>query len=226
MKIINEYTSDKQIKNFPELENKIKEYYDLVISDLSNPIMTPRGIFEHRIAFKDIFYYIDFLYENNPQSVIDVGCGDNLFKKWFPNITGADVKNWTTFVEPDIIIDENFYRINKEKFDCGLALNSYHFHGFSNSLRNIENAMELIKTNGRFLFTINYEAFPNFRNGYDEKKSQTSDLLKRYLSYDEKIYDYFESSKYKIILFDPIVTRGYEINQNYINGNTRFILEK
>ena len=39
------------------------------------------------------FYYLNFLLEKNPTTIYDLGCGDNSFKKYIPNIIGIDPDN-------------------------------------------------------------------------------------------------------------------------------------
>lgn len=234
MKIINEYTTERQFKNFPDLENKIKEYYDFIIDTLEPyPGITARGYMEYRVTFRDIFYYISWLYDNDPKSVLDWGCGDNIFKRWFPNMIGADLRHYTCFNnKPDLFVSniDEFYRDNKEKFDCGMALNSIHFCDYNTFQKNLLNCMNFITTGGRFLFLINYSAL--FKNNVHTLGKSPLNLN----MYDERIYNFIESTGYKIVLFDPIISRGFEpgsrIKEGYADltsvtgAHVRFILEK
>ena len=93
--LINSYRPDTKFKNFPTLDEEINDYYDLLydtVPDENYNLMTPRYQLEHGIktGLRDVFYYIDCLYDNDPTSIIDVGCGECIWKNWFPNIIGFD----------------------------------------------------------------------------------------------------------------------------------------
>ena len=36
------------------------------------------------------YYYIDYLIEKNPKTILDLGCGLNIFKPYIPGIIGMD----------------------------------------------------------------------------------------------------------------------------------------
>lgn len=67
------------------------------------------------------FYYLKFLEEINPESIADVGCGWNIFKKYIPNIIGFDVMG----TNADVIekYDHDFIAKYTQKFDAAFAIN-------------------------------------------------------------------------------------------------------
>lgn len=221
MQLINEYKPDCIIRNFPNLDEELKKHYDLVITNFQpRSEITPRGYEEFRIARRDTFYYISWLYDNNPTSVLDYGCGDNIFSKWFPNIYAVDVtSSWSMFNRPnELIIPETFYHKNIGKFECGMALNSLHFNSWQDVKKNIHNCMAMITNNGRFLFTLNYT--------HIFAKDDTVSYHEARLKMDEIVYDTLLDSEYKLILFDTLASRNIKRLGQYINGDVRFILEK
>ena len=68
------------------------------------------------------FYYLKFLEEINPESIADIGCGWNIFKKYIPNITGFDVLGSNA----DVIekYDHDFIVKYTQKFDAAFAINA------------------------------------------------------------------------------------------------------
>ena len=112
IELINPYYPNAPLKNFSDLDEKLNYYYDY-ISDY-DPIppnwpsgVTPRAkMGDFRATSRDIFYYISWLYDNNPESVIDYGCGECHWKKWFPNIFGVDLVAWN-HSKMDLIIEPN-----------------------------------------------------------------------------------------------------------------------
>jgi len=156
------------------------------------------------------------LYANDPQSVIDVGCGECVWKKWFPNIIGFD-PNINEFSAQDFqdFFDEDFSKGHTEYWDNGMAVNSIHFISWNNINHQLDLAMNIVKK--RFLFTFNFDVMRDVPN----------------LTMQQQVTEFYQKllhSKYKLILFDAPVLRG--ISQNkiknfvYLNGTVRFILSK
>lgn len=214
------YSKDIKFQNFPNLDNEIRHHYDLIFDTVvenENEInLTPRAYYESKIGFRDIFYYIDFLYNNNPETIIDVGCGECIWKKWFPRIIGFDSRlkpvNDCDFTD---FFDEDFSKFHQNKWANGMALNSIHFIRWEQILDQIDLAMNIIQNN--FLFTFNFEVIKNIPN----------------LEMQELVYEFkniLSTSNYKILLFDAPVLRGFNsviVKQHSdINGTVRFILSK
>lgn len=217
----NQYDPNIQIRNFPTLENELESYYDYFVKDeISFNKVSPRGQYEYKIGFKEIFYYISWLYDNNPKSVIDVGAGECFWKRWFNNITSLDPGNYDSAKNADIQSEmtDAFVESHVEHFDCGMALNSLHFGRIPKVKENIDQAMRLIKPNGRFLFTISTDViskqYPDTNTDWRYWLELTKEMVKQL--------------PYNILLFDVPHDR---INDDFpvqgqLNGTLRFILEK
>jgi len=215
--LINEYKSGVPFKNFPDLDNSLVGHYDRLYDTVVDFEVSPRYLYESglKIGFRDIFYYIDCLYTNNPSSVIDVGCGECIWKKYFPNITGFD-PNTNEFSMQDFVdyFDEDFSQGHIGHYDCGMALNSLHFIDWNDVPKQIKLAMNVVKD--RFLFTFNFDIISN------KPKVPMAQLIALF-------DDFMTTSGYKIILLDYPVLRGIlekKINNfAHANGTVRFILE-
>jgi len=218
--LINAYTSDTKFKNFPTLDAEINDYYALLYDtapDQDYYSMTPRYRYEHGIkaGSRDIFYYIDSLYDLNPVSIIDVGCGECTWKNWFPNIIGFDPtpSKWSRadFVD---FFDEDFSRGHAKCWDCGMALNSMHFIDWSDTPKQIDLAMNMVKD--QFLFTFNFDMLTN---------KPHLPLEQLILLFDHMLAE----SKYKIKLLDYPTLRGISDCKMrewaFLNGHARFILQ-
>lgn len=232
MKIINEYYPEREIRNFPEMDERIKNYYDIILDLDEKSYFTPRYMSEGgvKIAYRDSWYYISWLYDNKPQTVIDVGCGEFTFKDWFPNLIGLEprllpypsnnyIKN-----KPDIIgsFNDEFSRTHTEQYDCGMALNSVHFVPWAELSNQIELVMNIIKLGGRFLFTMNFERLSYLTRTYDMNDPF---LSKSFEEMGQYLYDIIAQSGHHILLFDCPKLRGVDYNPA-ITGDVRFILEK
>jgi hypothetical protein len=228
--LIDPYHPGKPFQNFKDLDTKLNQYYDIIDDFLPNSdtsLITPRYRYEHgfKTCSRDIFYYIDKLYDKNPSSVIDVGCGECVWKKFFPNIIGFDPTP-SVYSDYDFVdyFDENFCQGHKENWDCGMALNSIHFIPWPLVSDQIKMAMGLIKKGGRFLFTFNFKVLDNYT-----KES----IFPKKASYMEQI-DYMDmmisAAGFDIVMLDYPYLQGVSEKlieeQAFINGTVRFILEK
>jgi hypothetical protein len=211
IELINPYYSGVPIKNFGELDEKLNQYYDYISDFDPRPRGWPINVTtraqqgDFRSTARDIFYYISWLYDNNPESVIDFGCGECFWKKWFPNIFGVDIIKYP-YSKMDLVIEPaQFIAENQNKFNCGMALNSIHFGNLEKVTDNIHKCMTLIKSNGRFLFTINVTMIEGI---------QTTII--------NDLYSSIKNMPYNILLLDI----PEQVAHHHINGTIRFILEK
>jgi hypothetical protein len=215
--LINPYTPDTTFKNFPGLDAKLSKHYDRLFDTVIDFEISPRYLYESglKIGFRDICYYIDQLYDNQPESVIDIGCGECVWKNWFPNIVGFD-PNTNEFSKQDFVdfFDEDFSRGHAKNWTCGMALNSLHFVDWSEVPKQIDLAMNIVRD--QFLFTFNFNKFSNNSN------LPLSELI---LLFDQTLV----SVPYTIKLLDYPTLRGFPQskidNWAHINGHVRFILQ-
>lgn len=208
MKKINCYSPGIEFRNFPELSNKMKNYYDIIEDYSLSENISPRYVFEFgkKIAFRNIFYYIDMLYDNQPNTLIDVGCGECVFKRWFPNIIGFD-PNINSFSQQDFvdIFDQDFSRSHTKFYDVGMAINSIHFIPWNQIPDQINLAMNIVKD--RFLFTFNFDRLQ------DKPNLNNQDLTRL-------LFDIIENLPYDLVMFD-FVDKSHWF---YSNGTVQFIL--
>ena len=214
--MINPYTPGIPFKNFTNLDVDLLEHYDRLFDTVVDFEISPRYIYETglKLGFRDIFYYIDQLYNTQPTSVIDVGCGECIWKKWFPNIIGFD-PNTNEFSNVDFVdfFDEDFSIGHTQWYDCGMALNSLHFIDWDFIPKQIDLAMNIVKQ--QFLFTINLGRITNKPNAASSELTPLFDNM-------------LKSLNYEIVLVDYPIQRGVSERQlndwAYVNGHVRFIL--
>jgi len=99
------------------------------------------------------FYYIEKLLENNPQLVYDIGCGWNMFKRYYPAILGVspdEVSNEKVFFGDEFdFFDDEFVKYHQEEYECAMAICSLNFHPVSMIRKIATGFMSLIKPGGR-----------------------------------------------------------------------------
>lgn len=216
--LVNQYYNGIKFKSFPDLDTLLLNHYDRIYDTVVDYEISPRYFYESglKITFRDIFYYIDLLYENSPTSVIDVGCGECIWKKWFPNIVGFDTVT-SEFSQQDFVdyFDQDFSSNHVDNWDCGMALNSIHFISWNQIEHRIHQAMNIVQH--RFLFTFNFSVMQ------DVPKIPLQNLCQEFLNIIKR-------TEYNLVMFDAPTLRGVDqikiSNWAHMNGTVRFILEK
>ena len=213
--LLNNYSPEKPFSVFPDLDAKLHQYYDYVSTDVEIPKSTPRYRYESgmKIGFREIFWYIDQLYTCEPDSVVDIGCGENVFSNWFPGIAGVDTEEWPGGTVDDIAyFDTDYASTNQDFWDAGMALGSLHYCNWQDVPAQIHNAMRIVKRD--FLFTFNFDQIQNLPS------NDMDSVL-------ELFYSMVVDTGYKLKMFDCPKLRGHNWHgRGYFNcnGSVRFIL--
>lgn len=221
--LIHPYYPGIKFQKFLDLDERINNYYDKIYDTTVDFHLTPRYVLESgiKVGFRDIFYYIDSLYDDNTTSLVDVGCGQCTWKKWFPNIICFD--QWEDRLSDKVnspidfqaVFNDEFSLTHTDNYYSGMALNSIHFINWQDIEHRIESAMNIVKN--KFLFTFNFSVLSNVPD----------------VSIEEQVELFFikiSKLNYNIDLFDSPALRGYADNMalqySSINGTVRFILSK
>ena len=155
------------------------------------------------IFYYSTFYYLGLLLETNPKTILDVGCGSNLFKKYIPQIIGFD--NDPRFVEQVDFTETyttEFVEQNLSKYDCAMTIGVIHAVSLATIHKTIDEFGQLIKPGGRGYFAINLRRpmqnteLHEFAELFDLKRQQTRIDLYRVVKAQ------CEKTKYKIITLD------------------------
>ena len=237
--MIDAYEPGIEFKNFPNLEEQMNHYFDRIYDTGGDPCITPRYYLQSglKTTQRDIFYYINRLYDNNPSSVVDVGCGECMWKLWFPNIIGFD-NRINEFSQQDFVatFNRDFSQSHTKQYQCGMALNSIHFLPWEEISGRIHSAMNIVQD--RFLFTFNFSVVANLPVPLPPSASGGEELKTLESLFDQIILN----SGYKIILVDYPSQRPRSLIKNLnndsrirpgeledhnflpLNGHVRFIL--
>lgn len=87
----------------------------------------------------------------DPQSVLDVGCGYHPFKTKIPNLIGIDPYNQAA----DYMVDILEYRVEPGSHDHIIALGSINFNSEDDIRARFSHCVNLLKTGGRFYLRAN-----------------------------------------------------------------------
>lgn len=94
---------------------------------------------------------VDEINAQNPQAVLDVGCGYHPFKDRIKNLVGIDPYNNCADYEVDILE----YKVKPETYDHILALGSINFNSRDEIEARFEHCVNLLKPGGKFYLRAN-----------------------------------------------------------------------
>lgn len=178
-----------------DLCKQLVNEYDVVYFDkqhfFERAHMTPRqrAAITIQTYFSAIpFYYIEWLQEINPEKICDLGCGWNIFKKYYPNIIGVGAENpESPSFNADIhdYVDDDYVLGHQEYFESIFSICALHFIPLSDIRKRVLDFASMIKPGGRGWLSLNVmvmvEKDPEFKDKdtlFIEKycKEQLSDL--------------------------------------------------
>ena len=94
-----------------------------------------------------IFYYVSMLLDCNPKIILDVGCGDNILKKYIPEIVGMDPVREAADISESF--NDNFVSQHIGEYDCAMAVLSINQVSLLEFKNRINEFGKIIKTGGR-----------------------------------------------------------------------------
>jgi SAM-dependent methyltransferase len=89
--------------------------------------------------------------KQNPQAVLDVGCGYHPFKGRIDNLTGIDPYNHAADLEVDILE----YKVKPASFDHIIALGSINFNSHDEIEERFSHCVDLLMPGGKFYLRAN-----------------------------------------------------------------------
>jgi SAM-dependent methyltransferase len=98
---------------------------------------------------------VDVVNALNPQKVLDVGCGFNVFKGKINNLIGIDPYNSAA----DVQVDIRDYKDAPESYDVILALGSICYHSQDEIEHEFSHCVNLLKSQGKFFMRLNPDAY-------------------------------------------------------------------
>jgi hypothetical protein len=130
--------------------DKVAVDRDLRIREMLNP----REASAIGIVPCGIFYYIDYLISDD-KTIVDVGCGANLFKDIVPNVYGIDPNGKLCDKNDSFDPEGNFAKKHYQEFSAAMAIDSLHFTSLTNFSSQVTLFANMIKSGGRGLLTFN-----------------------------------------------------------------------
>lgn len=111
-------------------------------------------------------YYLKFLLEKNPEKIHDLGCGWNIWKRYYPNIIGIDGDSNNSYADIHRRFDDKFVNDYFESIESLMCVNmnigivpGSHKYGcetctYENYSHQVEYLLKVLKPGGRAYFAI------------------------------------------------------------------------
>lgn len=214
--------------------SRIKELYGDDVTPIVKPEihnLTPREYYINRYFHCTTFYYIEKLMEINPSKILDIGCGSNIFKKFYPIIYGVDPIIVGGADEVDSFND-NFIEKHTEEYECAMSICSLH-HDISYTFlkKRIYDFLKIIKPGGRAYIALNSMVLlanmdkKYFNYFYDSKS--TTYKIETHRDFVNKLIDQL-GKKVNILEYHNLIGYGMDRSEFdiHIDGDIRILIEK
>jgi hypothetical protein len=171
-------------------------------------------------------YYLDFLLEKNPNKIIDVGCGANIFKRLIPRIHGIDPIPNNPYADELGSFDSEFSQAHKDEYESVFAINSVHFVSFIDFEKRLLEFINIVKPGGRGVITFNVTRMLEYTSF-----TQRQELFNTHLIDPQMLTDYVnnkinrikQNTTTKFLVVDLFINEELD---EIMNGNVRLVFEK
>jgi hypothetical protein len=172
------------------------------------------------------YYYFHHTIIDNPEIIVDIGCGTNPFKKTWPNIIGIDSQSFPGPVDSDAIIthfDKEFAADHRGMCDALISINCIHFDRIQTVKDHLLEIAQLVRSGGRAFVSFNIETWLMYT-----PNDQIQELFGAWPKFDDiinYIYDQVVSTNLNFIINDwPILRMSEDATiRDPHNGNVRLV---
>ena len=196
----------------------------IVDPEMDNAHSTPRLVtleLESNFSVAPL-YYLDFLLKKNPQVVVDIGCGANIFKRIIPCIHGIDPTPDNPYADEFGAFDSEFSQAHKDQYESVFAINSVHFVSLVDFEKRLLEFINIVKPRGRGFVTFNVARMLEFTS-----KEECQQLFGDIFPNSQTITDYvrrvINDMTVKILVIDLFINQEMD---EIMNGNIRLVFEK
>lgn len=184
-------------------------------------LLTPREYYYHPRLTVCSLYYINFLAELEPDQIIDIGCGMNNWKDFYPNIYGIDSEHPAA----DRIekFDHDFSLRNTESHQCAFTIGGLVFNSFATIKDQMLDFINIIKPGGRGYMSFNVgRMLAHFTSKEDFVKilGKDSPTTLEISEYCDKIISELPVT---LLVVDNLILERYN---EFMDGNLRIVFEK
>lgn len=186
-------------------------------------VITPRYKLYARIWSAALFYYVQHLLDVNPKTIVDIGSGEGLLKKFIPNLVNIDETPYKD-VDKVLRVDDTWLLENKNTYDCMIAINSMHFIPLENIRERVINLINIATQRGFITFNVRQllnqsKKHVKYNRPILQNNISTEPLLKDVEAF---VRTELNNLPCKILVFDL----DFRFIEEGMNGNIRIVFER
>lgn len=192
-------------------------------------ILTPRQHTSTSIFSLVPFYYLQFILDNNPNVIYDIGCGWNIFKRYIPIIIGLEVPDKSpNYLKYADIHDELLFEFSDYvekyygKYENAIAINSLHFCPISKIRQRIIDFSNLIQRGGMGFITFNIKRMLECEDLFTNTEKVN---LFNFSELETWIRHELNDLPFEIKVFEFLPLNDRTIDE-WLNGNLRIVFKK
>jgi hypothetical protein len=218
-------------------ENKIKKMFGddiLLIYDLVTVLNEKKSLFEtprEDWVFKKFsvipLWYLNFLIEQKPATIVDIGCGANLFKPVIKtlfdiDVHGIDPRNGNPAADENDFFDSIFSKGHVDMYKSAFSINALHFIPLSDFSTRVNEFYNVISPGGWGFLSLN-----SARMIDHSSKQCIIDIFGIEVPTQNQIEEYILNQLHTLdiefVVKDILISK---IHDDYMDGNIRLVFKK
>jgi hypothetical protein len=183
--------------------------------------MTPRqfiGDCTHKTIFSAVpFYYLEFLTNQQPDTIYDLGCGWNVFKRYISNIVGVGAEPADSpyyYADLQDSVDADYVKGHQSYFKSVFSINALHYHPLSDIRRVVTEFVSMLAPGGTGFLALNLQRM--YERDQVKFQNFSSQDLDEYIRTELSDVDW----EYKV--FDVDVS----VPEASLDGNIRMVCQR
>jgi hypothetical protein len=219
MQNINPYNQiefEKQFKQTDLYQRLVKEYdvlsFEKYYEHTWERMSTTRQQMSLRYISLAPWYYLQYL--DWSTTVYDLGCGFNLFKKYFPDLIGisAEQDQDQFFADVKDFVDDEFYKNHQQHYQSVFSIDALHFHPLEDLRHIAESFSAMIAPGGTGFLALSYAKMQERSSLFDWEHVDVSEI-------EQWILDQFDNFPCELKVLDVDLS----CPRAFLNGNIRVV---
>jgi hypothetical protein len=171
------------------------------------------------------YYYVQPIIETNPEVIVDLGCGLNIFKNIWPDIVGIDADLKSSCDIHDYF-DHEFAHGHQNYCDALISINAIHFSPIDSIAERLKWCADMIRPGGTGFIAFNLETWLMYT-----ERIQCIELFGSTPKFEDIVHyvdQEIRSIGLDLVIYDwPVLRVPPESTiRDDLNGNVRLVFQK
>jgi len=204
--------------------NAISRLGETAHPDMDNLLFTPRLVALEAASKFSVtpLYYLDFLLEKNPTSIVDIGCGANIFKRIIPCIHGIDPIPDNPHCDEIGFFDSEFSQAHTDEYESVFSINAIHFISLIDFEKRLLEFINIVKPGGCGFVTFNATRMLELTSK-EELQQLFGDIFPNSQTITDYVRRIIQNISLKFLVIDLCINQELD---EVMNGNIRLVFEK